>query len=166
MLAIAAEGYGEIAGIEPEAVRARFLAETGYATAKVGADAAIFRDDDRILLLRRADDGKWGLVSGWVDPDESPEQTLVREIAEEIGVRGRVDQLVGAFARPAGTETPHGTVSIVYLCSIESNAFRLQPHEVLEVAWHEIESVTDWHHAHGTWARVAREAWWRFRAGL
>ena len=147
-------------------MRERFLAETGYVTAKLGADAAIFDDDDRILLVRRADDGKWGLVSGWVDPNEGPEDTLVREIREEIGARGRVLEFVGLFARPAGTETPHGPVSAVYLCALDRFDFTIQPHEVLEVAWHDVDAIDDWHHAHGHWARVAREAWWRHRAGL
>lgn len=153
-------------GVDPEPLRRRFLAETGYVTAKVGADAAIFDDRDRILLVRRADDGKWGLVSGWVDPNETPEQTVVREIAEEIGARGRVVAFVGLFARPAGTETPHGVVSAVYLCELETHDLTVQPHEVLEVGWHDVEQVHDWHHAHGLWARAAREAWWRHRAGL
>ena len=76
-------------------------AEIGYVTAKVGADAAVFDDHDRILLAHRADDGKWGLVSGWVDPNESPAETVVRELGEEAGVQARVDGLAGVFFRAA-----------------------------------------------------------------
>ena len=101
LLEIAAQGYADVTGLESEVVRARFLAETGYATAKVGADGAVFDDDGRVLLIRRADDGLWGLVAGWVDPNEAPEETIVREFAEELGVVGRVEQLVGTCFRPA-----------------------------------------------------------------
>ena len=101
LLEIAAQGYADVTGLESDVVRARFLAEIGYATAKVGADGAVFDDDDRVLLVRRADDGKWGLVAGWVDPNEAPEETIVREFAEELGVVGRVEQLVGTCFRPA-----------------------------------------------------------------
>ena len=47
---------------------------------------------------------------------------------------------------------PHGAVSIVFLCSVDSNDFVVQEHEVLDVAFHRIEDVTEWHHA----SRAAR----------
>jgi ADP-ribose pyrophosphatase YjhB (NUDIX family) len=149
-------------------VRARFLAEVGYQTAKVGADAAVFDGDDRILLVHRVDNDKWGLVAGWIDPNETPEAAVVRELKEEAGVDGRVDQLVGVFYRDARTdEQPHGIVSIVYECSITGGELRAQPHEVQALAWRQIEEVApdEWHHHHGMLARAARDAHWRRRAG-
>ena len=69
--------------------------------------------------MRRVDDGKWGLIAGWVEPNETPEQTVVRELAEEVGLVARVDRLVGVFFRAArADEHPHSVVSVVYLCSI------------------------------------------------
>jgi ADP-ribose pyrophosphatase YjhB (NUDIX family) len=169
LLAIASHGYAERTSLDAETVRARFEAEIGYQTAKVGADAAVFDPDDRILLVRRVDDGKWGLVAGWVDTNESPEQTVVRELAEETGAVGRVERLVGVFYRPAqGGDHPHGTVSIVYLCSVTSGPLRPQPHEVHEIAWRAIDDVAtdEWHHHHEMLARAARDAHWRARAGV
>jgi ADP-ribose pyrophosphatase YjhB (NUDIX family) len=167
LLELASREYADIAKVQPDEIRRRFLAETGYATAKVGADGAVFDDRDRILLVRRADDGTWGLVAGWVDPDESPERTLVREFGEELGVDGCVDQLVGAFFRPANIGFgPHAVISLVYLCSVRSRDFRFQPHEVVEAAWRDIDDVTEWHLNHETLARGARDAWWRARSGL
>ncbi|HYL52960.1 MAG TPA: NUDIX hydrolase N-terminal domain-containing protein, partial [Acidimicrobiia bacterium] len=109
LLELAGQEFAERSGLDEPAVRARFDAEIGYQTARVGADAAVFDDDDRLLLVRRVDDGKWGLIAGWVDPNESPAQTVVRELEEEAGVRARVERLVGAFFREACTgEHPHG----------------------------------------------------------
>jgi 8-oxo-dGTP pyrophosphatase MutT (NUDIX family) len=147
LLELAAQGYADVLDVEPDALRRRFMAETGYATTKLG--------------------GKWGLVAGWVDPNESPEETLVREFEEEIGVVGRVDRLVGAFFRGASAAYgPHSVISLVYLCSVRSRTFTLQPHEVLEAGWHDIDEITDWHLNHETLARGAREAWWRVQGGL
>ena len=56
---------------------------TSEPTIRPSARVLLFDDHDRILLVRRADDGKWGLVAGWVDPNESPAETVVRELAEE-----------------------------------------------------------------------------------
>jgi len=117
--------------------------------------------------VRRADDKTWGLVAGWVDGNEKPEQAIVREVAEEVGLTARVDHLVGVFARSAGVHgNPHSVVSIVYLCNATGGTLRPQPHEVLEIAWRSIDDVDDWHHHHESLARAALEAHWRRRAGL
>jgi ADP-ribose pyrophosphatase YjhB (NUDIX family) len=167
LLELASRGYADITGADAGELQGRFLAETGYVTAKVGADGAVFDDDDRILLVRRADDGRWGLVAGWVDANESPASTLAREFVEEIGVVGRVEELVGVFHRPANVGWgPHSVISVVYLCSIASHLFTFQPHEVLEARWYDIDDVDDWHLNHEVLARGAREAWWRRRAGV
>jgi ADP-ribose pyrophosphatase YjhB (NUDIX family) len=169
LLAAAEREYAAHSALSTDAVHDRLAADLGYVTAKVGADAAVFDDDDRILLVRRTDDGKWGLVAGWVDANESPAQTVVRELAEEIGVKARADRLVGVFFREAAaTGMPHGTVSVVYLCSIAGGTLRPQPHEVLEIAWRAVDDVAsdEWHHHHELLARAALEAHWRMRAGL
>jgi ADP-ribose pyrophosphatase YjhB (NUDIX family) len=149
-------------------VRARFARDVGYVTAKVGADAAIFDEHDRILLVRRVDDDRWGLIAGWVDANETPERTVVREIAEEVGLVAEVDGLVGVFAREAGVhDNPHSVVSVVYLCRVISGTLRAQPHEVREIAWRAIDEVDAdaWHHHHEMLARAALEAHWRRAAG-
>jgi 8-oxo-dGTP pyrophosphatase MutT (NUDIX family) len=169
LLDTAERQYAARTSLDRAAIRERFEAEIGYMTAKVGADAAVFDDHDRILLARRVDDDKWGLIAGWVDPNESPEQTVVRELEEEAGVQARVDRLVGVFFREAQMDVhPHGTVSIVYLCSITGGRPRPQPHEIRELAWRAVDDVrrVDWHHHHQLLARAALDAHWRSRAGL
>lgn len=170
LLDAASREYTSRTGLDGPEIRARFDAEVGYVTAKVGADAAVFDEHDRILLVRRVDDGKWGLVSGWVDPNESPEQTVVRELGEEAGVQARVGGLVGVFYREARAgEHPHGTVSVVYLCSIIGGSDPTpQLHEVTELAWRAIDDVAagEWHHHHERLARAALDAHWRARTGL
>jgi ADP-ribose pyrophosphatase YjhB (NUDIX family) len=168
LLALASREYAERSSLTAEEVRARFDAEIGYQTARVGADAAVFDEHDRALLVRRVDDGKWGLVAGWVDPNESPAETAVRELAEEAGVAARVERLAGVFFRPAHRdEHPHGFVSVLYLCSITGGSLRPQPHEVREIAWRHPDDVAtgEWHQHHAMLTRAALEAHWRRRAG-
>jgi 8-oxo-dGTP pyrophosphatase MutT (NUDIX family) len=169
LLAAAQREYTSRTPLDNDAIDERFAAELGYVTAKVGADAAVFDDHDRILLVHRADDSTWGLIAGWVDPNESPAATVVRELAEEAGVEARVERFVGTFFREARAgEHPHGTVSLVFLCSIISGTLRPQLHEVTEVAWRAIDDLapSDWHHNHEYLARAALDAHWRRSTGL
>ncbi|MEM2191992.1 MAG: NUDIX pyrophosphatase [Candidatus Hadarchaeales archaeon] len=49
-------------------------------------------NNGRILILKRGDrvrtyKGKWGVVAGYVEKGENPDETAVREISEEAGFR-------------------------------------------------------------------------------
>ena len=39
-----------------------------------------------LLVVRRADDGRWTPVTGIVDPGEEPARAAEREVAEEAGI--------------------------------------------------------------------------------
>lgn len=157
LLELAAAGYGEALTLPAEEVRARLAKDLGYVTSKVGADGAIFDTDDRLLLVQRADDHCWGLVSGWVDVGEDPAVTAVREIKEEIGLTATVDALVDVFGRQASADHgPHGAVAVVYLCSVEPGEVTLS-HEVLDAAYRDLDSVDRWHKNHEDYARAALE---------
>jgi len=56
---------------------------------------AVVLHEDRVLLVRRSDNGEWTPVTGIVDPGEHPSRTAEREVLEETGVRCSVEALVG-----------------------------------------------------------------------
>jgi 8-oxo-dGTP pyrophosphatase MutT (NUDIX family) len=59
-----------------------------------GACVLIHDAAGRVLLHRRHDDGSWDLIGGSMEPGESFEQTVRREVREEIGVElGELDVL-------------------------------------------------------------------------
>ena len=55
----------------------------------------------RVLLVRRRDDGTWGLPGGGVEAGETWAQAAVRECREESGWDVRVDGLLGVYSDPA-----------------------------------------------------------------
>ena len=54
-----------------------------------------------ILLMRRSDNGCWGLPGGYVEAGESVTDAAAREVAEETGWRVEVGRLVGVYSDPA-----------------------------------------------------------------
>lgn len=74
-------------------------------------------DNDRILLVKRATEpfnGYWCLPGGIMDNGESIEQTAMREVKEETGVKAKIVSLLGVYSKPG--RDPRGTsVSVVFL---------------------------------------------------
>ncbi|MEZ4670090.1 MAG: NUDIX domain-containing protein [Anaerolineae bacterium] len=68
---------------------------------RIGCSAVIFDDDrEHILLTRRTDNGQWCLPGGAMDAGESLEETCIREVWEETGLRVRVTRLIGVYSTP------------------------------------------------------------------
>src|SRR5258708_31042640 len=62
-----------------------------------GGGMVVFDDRGRVLLNRRADTGKWALISGIPDPGEQPAQAALREIQEETAVSAVVERVLSVF---------------------------------------------------------------------
>lgn len=57
-----------------------------------GVTAVVLRDSE-VLLVRRADNGQWGPVTGIVEPGEHPAVAAVREVNEETAVEAEIETL-------------------------------------------------------------------------
>jgi ADP-ribose pyrophosphatase YjhB (NUDIX family) len=82
----------------PERVLELFAGQDGYATPKVDVRGIVFHQD-RILLVRERDDGRWTLPGGWADAGESPREAVEKEIREESGYEARVVKLLAVHDR-------------------------------------------------------------------
>ncbi|KLU09173.1 NUDIX domain-containing protein [Kocuria sp. SM24M-10] len=101
--------------------------------------AVVLRDDGRVLLARRSDNGNWGLVSGIVEPGEEPAVTAVRECLEETGVVAVVEDLV-AIKAGEPVQYPNGDrcqfLDHTFRCRWVSGEARVNDDESLEVGWY------------------------------
>ncbi|MFF3039463.1 NUDIX hydrolase, partial [Arthrobacter citreus] len=59
-----------------------------------GVAAVVFNPAGEVLLCRRADNGRWTLITGILEPGEEPGPGLLREVEEETGVQARLEHLI------------------------------------------------------------------------
>lgn len=159
LLDLTTKTYSELLSVPEEDVREKFVDEIGHITAKVGTDAAIFNESGEILLMERSDGSGWCLPCGFVEPNETPVEGIIRETLEETGLDIKVNQLVGVFTRkPSATMGVHTTVSIVHLCEVVGGQLKTS-HEGHALKYWAIEDMKNWHATHEIIARAAYKMW-------
>lgn len=164
ILHLVSECYGRSLDHPPESVREHLsVDEFGHITPKVGAAAAIFDADGRILLIQQPDEhayggGAWTLPDGYSDSGEAPEETAVRETHEETTLEVRPSEVFSVNYSEPPQNGPHGGVVIGYLCEVIDGSPE-PSHESQAVRYWEIEEVPTWFNDAEQGAREAYEAW-------
>ncbi len=57
----------------------------------------LIEKDRKILFQRRSDNGKWGLIGGLLEMNETYEEAAIRETREETGLEVRLTSFLGIF---------------------------------------------------------------------
>lgn len=65
----------------------------------------------RVLVVQRRDNGRWEAPGGILERDETFEEGVAREVAEETGVDVEVEHLTGVYKNMT-----RGIVALVYRC--------------------------------------------------
>lgn len=67
----------------------------------VGCSASVFDSErERVLLVRRIDNGKWAVPGGYLEAGESFSEACRREVWEETGLRVNINRLIGIYTSP------------------------------------------------------------------
>lgn len=146
--------------------------------AKVGPDllmlpsasGCVFDRSGRLLLARHGDVGLWAAPGGGIDPDERPQDAVVRELHEELGIEVEVRGLIGVYGGPEfRTLYPNGHevayVIAVYGCALVSGTPTPDGDEINDARWvteQELDGL-----AMTSWSpQVLPDAfaWWRDQA--
>lgn len=77
----------------------------------VSVAGAVIREDGRMLVIKRRDNGNWEPPGGVLELDETPQEGVVREVLEETGIHVEVEQLTGVYKNMA-----RGIVALVFRC--------------------------------------------------
>jgi ADP-ribose pyrophosphatase YjhB (NUDIX family) len=77
-------------------VMAAYQVNFAHVSPLAGAEAVVCQDD-KILLIRRQDDGLWAVPGGLVEVGEMLAEAAQRELLEEAGVRAEITNLLAIF---------------------------------------------------------------------
>ena len=117
-----------------------------YPRASLTVDAVIFRKAEavyQVLLIERAYEpfmGKWALPGGFVDMDETLEEAVERELAEETHLSGIKFEQLHAFS--ALDRDPRGrTVSVVFCGMLADNQQAKAGDDASKVQWFGINDL-------------------------
>ncbi len=86
--------------------------------------------DENKIWLRKNERGEWELPGGKLDEGEQPEETVIREMKEELGFNVTVKSLVQAYLYriTKSSDESEGVLVVTYLCNLikKSGTFELQ----------------------------------------
>lgn len=91
----------------------------GYTSPSITADGILIKNQ-QILLVKRKNQpfkGKWALPGGFVEYGEKTEDTVIREVLEETGLKTKINQLAGVYSDPDRDPRGH-TITVAYILDI------------------------------------------------
>ncbi|MEK7089445.1 MAG: NUDIX domain-containing protein [Patescibacteria group bacterium] len=110
--------------------------------------SAIIRNGNKFLIAKRAKTKKfapnqWEFISGFMDTPETAEETILREIKEELGVEGKIIDTSTQF--DVVDDEGNWTV-IPFLVELNTSDIEVHPEDHSEVKWvmaHELNAYPD-----------------------
>lgn len=84
---------------------------------------AIIIKNNKVLLQRRTDEldshkGKWTTPSGTVKINEHPEEAIIREVKEELGVTAKIIATIPSIDSFPNHKSKYHLIYLSYLCKI------------------------------------------------
>jgi ADP-ribose pyrophosphatase YjhB (NUDIX family) len=106
--------------------------------------AVVLDDAERVLLVRRADNDRWALVTGCLEPGEQPAAGALREVEEETGVLVEAKRIVSVAALPRAV-CPNGDevdwLDVTFHCRAVSGEARVNDDESVDVRWFALDDL-------------------------
>ncbi len=103
--------------------------------------AAIVEHDDHVVLVRNVGwpEHWYGLVTGFLESNEMPEEGILREVEEEIGLRAELQSYIGMYEFYRRNQ-----LIIAYHATVDSKDVTLCREEIADHKWVHIEEVRPW----------------------
>ncbi len=102
-----------------------------WAPTAMGVAGAVYDAQGRILLVKHRYNPGWRLPGGGVDRGEPPQNAILRELAEEVGLCGGASEFFGLYVRKAGWAT-----AVIALYRIRGAQVNFRPNlEIREICY-------------------------------
>jgi 8-oxo-dGTP pyrophosphatase MutT (NUDIX family) len=112
-----------------------------------GVSAVVVDGDGRVLLGRRADNGRWAVVSGILEPGEQPAAAAAREVLEETGVTVEVAGLAATTTDDHVVVYPNGDraqyLDLTFACRYVEGTARVADDESTDVGWFSVDALPE-----------------------
>ena len=133
-------------------------------------DCIIFGFDEqslKILLIQRAiepEKGKWSLMGGFIQPDESPEEAAVHILKSLTGMEGVYLEQLHTFGDPS-RDPIERTLSIVYFALVDIHKYEKTLTEEYHPEWFPLDKIPKLIFDHKKMVMMAKEKL-RYKAAL
>src|SRR5258708_5911044 len=133
-------------------------------------DCIIFGFDGqslKILLVHRGiefEKGKWSLMGGFIQPDESPENAAIRILKKLTGLEGVYLEQLYTFGKP-GRDPIERTISITYFALIDIHRYEKQLSDEYRPEWFPLNKIPKLVFDHNEMVKMAKEKL-RYKAAL
>lgn len=121
ILEIAAEMMAANSDADAGYIKGLFDDVEGYMTPRVDVRGIVFKND-KVLLVKEKADGGWTLPGGWADPNETPSESVEREVFEESGFESKVTKVLAVYDRAKQGHTPpfpYHVYKMFFLCDLK-----------------------------------------------
>jgi 8-oxo-dGTP pyrophosphatase MutT (NUDIX family) len=113
----------------------------------MSAGGVLYRRGERgfeVVLVGRSAQGTWGLPKGTPDDAETVEETALREVTEETGIKPKLVDRIGAiqYYFVARNTRFHKTVHF-FLMEADGGALELHDHEYDLVQWFDLDEAIE-----------------------
>ncbi|WP_102344783.1 NUDIX hydrolase [Bacillus sp. Marseille-P3661] len=106
----------------------------------------IKNDNNEILLQYRKDTHNWGLPGGYMEPGETYEETIIRELKEEMGIKVGTLSLLKIFSgREFFHKYPNGdqvySVMAIYVANEIIGELKADQNEISEIKFFSLDAL-------------------------
>ncbi|MCI8308919.1 MAG: NUDIX domain-containing protein [Clostridia bacterium] len=115
----------------------------GHMPMFVPSACLIIYKNGNVLLQKRADDKKWDMHGGFIEPNETIMEALNREIKEELNIKPINPELMGIYTgyNKYPNEDEVYLCRNCFICTEYDGEISFNDNEVLEIKWFDINNL-------------------------
>ncbi len=135
-------------------------------TADVVALAGKKEEEISLLLIKRKKPpflDTWALPGGFAEMDEDIEDTAIRELEEETGLKGIEVHQIGAFGK-VGRDPRHRTVTVAFLSCLDRKAIVEANDDASDAQWFPLNDLPTLAFDHADIVKQGVELWLRLKS--